>query len=204
MRNNRSRSRSQAGFALIVVFLLLAMMTAAGAAVLLSSRTDIRVAGYDRENSVAFYAAEAGLAYGKGWLVPRWSNTTFWTPVLSDPQAAAGIRTDYDFGGGMAGLPSIKARYTFRFLNNSSDPSGSANVDQDGRIVIVSVGEVLDPTDPSRTRVLSTVVLQMELEWKVASSGKGDYTAQPNQDVSGSARGQIDTAAVSMTGKVTL
>jgi hypothetical protein len=178
-----------------VVFLLLAIMSAAALAVLLSARTDVRVSGHDRLNSVAFYSAEAGLTYAKGYVNPMWNSSSFWTPVLNDPQATSGINRDYRFGGSN-GLPSVRADYTFSFRNNADDPSGSPTQDSDGKLVIRSVGRAFDP---SGNKTLSTVVLEMEVEWQVSSSGAGDYQAQPNQDVSGSARSHGDTAAVDMS-----
>jgi len=188
------RRRSQSGFALVVVFMLLVMMAAGAAAVLLGARTDIRVSGHDRERAVAFYSAEAGIAYGKDWLTPHWNSATYWTPVLQNPQAVAGITQDYRFGG-TQGLPLIRADYTYRFRNNDDDPSGVQTVDQDGRIILVSVGRVYDPTG---TRVLATVTLQMELEWNAAQAGKGDYQAQSNQGVTGGTRTHPDVYSVNM------
>jgi hypothetical protein len=196
----QGRRRGQAGFALVVVFMLLVMMAAAAMAVLLGARTDIRVGGHERENAVAFYSAEAGLAYGKGWLVPQWNTATYWTAVLQNPQATTGITQDYRFGGSQ-GVPLIRSEYTYRFRNNPDDPSGSPTVDQDGRIILISVGRAYDPAG---SRVLATVTLQMEVQWKTSQAGAGDYQAQPNQDVTGAAKGHADTQAVDMTGGTTL
>jgi hypothetical protein len=183
-----------------VVFILLTMMAAAALAVLLSARTDVRVSGHDRVNSVAFYAAEAGLAYAKAYVNPRWNASTFWTPVLNDPQATAGINQDYRFGG-TDGLPQVRADYTFSFRNNADDPSASPTQDQDGRLVIRSVGRAFDPAG---NQVLSTVVLEMEVEWQVSSSGAGDYQGQSNQSAAGAAAAHPDTAAVDMSRATTL
>jgi hypothetical protein len=192
---SRRTSKGQRGFSLVIVFLLLSMMAAAALAVLLSARTDIRVSGHDRLNSVAFYSAEAGLAYAKGYVIPKWNSSTFWTPVLQDPQATSGINQDYEFGG-TSGIPKVEADYTYRFSNNTDDPSGQPTVDSDGRVVIISTGRALDA---SGTRTLATVTLQTEVEWQVSSSGSGTYQAQPNQDVTGSAQGNADTAEVDMS-----
>lgn len=194
-RKLRGATRGQRGFSLVIVFLLLTMMAAAAMAVLLSARTDVRVSGHDRLNSVAFYSAEAGLAYAKGYIIPKWNSSTFWTPVLQDPQATSGINQDYKFGG-TSGIPKVEADYTYRFSNNIDDPSGQPTVDSDGRIVIISTGRALDS---SGTRTMATVTLQMEVEWQVSSSGSGTYQAQPNQDVTGSAQGNADTAEVDMS-----
>ena len=185
--------RRQEGFSLLVVFLILSVMAAAAMAVLMTTRTDIKVAGHEREHAVAFYAAEAGLAYGKAEALPKWSTSQKWTPLLKTPAYQTGITRDYRFGGN--GLPSIRATYTFRFVNNSDDPSGRADTDSDGRLVIIGIGKVYDS---SGTKVVATVTLQNEVEWHVEAAGSGGYQAQPNQDVTGSARKHPDTAAVQM------
>ncbi len=185
----------QRGFSLVIVFLLLAMMSAAAMAVLLSARSDVRVSGHDRLNSVAFFSAEAGLAYGKAYMLQRWDNTTFWTPLLQDSQAVSGINRDYHFGG-TAGLPRIEADYTFRFANNPDDPSNSPVTDSDGRLIIISTGRALDSTG---TRALASVTLQMEVEWRAGASGSADYQAQSHQDVTGAAGTGGDTAPVDMS-----
>ncbi len=183
----------QEGFSLLVVFLILSVMAAAAMAVLLSTRTDIKVAGHERQHAVAFYAAEAGLAYGKAELLPKWDATNKWTPVLRTTSYRIGVTKDYRFGGN--GLPSIRATYTYRFLNNSDDPSGRSDTDSDGRVVIVGIGRVYDS---SGTKIVATVTLQNEVEWQVQNTGTGGYQAQPNQDVTGSARKHPDTNAVQM------
>lgn len=189
------KTKRQQGFSLVIVFLLLAMMAAAAMAVLLSARSDIRVSGHDRLNSVAFYSAEAGLSYAKQYMLPRWNSTSFWTPILQDTQATTGINQNYKFGG-TAGLPLIEADYTFRFSNNPDDPSGQLDTDSDGRVIIISTGRALDST---KTRTMATVTLQMEVEWQVSASGSADYQAQSNQDVTGAAQGGMDTAPVDMS-----
>ncbi len=189
---NKATQR-QEGFSLLVVFLILSVMAAAAMAVLMTTRTDIKVAGHEREHAVAFYAAEAALAYGKAELLPKWSTTQKWTPVLKTSSYRAGVTRDYRFGGN--GLPSIRATYTFRFVNNSDDPSGKADTDSDGRVVIVGIGRVYDA---GGRKLTATVTLQNEVEWHVQAAGAGGYQAQPNQDVSGSARKHPDTAGVQM------
>ena len=74
-------------------------------------------------------------------------------------------------------------------------------VAEDGRIVMVSEGRAYDP---SGTRVVSRVTLQMEIEWRTAEAGTGDYQAQPNQDVSGGARKHQDTSGVDMSSSTQL
>jgi len=199
-RGHHGPAAGQQGFSLIIVFLIMSLMAAAAMAVLLSSRTDIQVVGHERENAVAFYSAEAGLAYAKAQLLPLWNSSTFWTPVLRTTSYTSGVTRDYKFGG-QQGMPQIRAKYTFTFSNNQDDPSASANTDSDGKVLITSVGRAYDP---SGSRVIATVTVQMEVEWKVAASGASDYQAQSNQGASGSAQSTADTGAVDMTGHTSL
>jgi len=175
------RRRGQAGFSLIVVFSLVAIMAAVAMAVLLASRTDIKVSGRQRESRVAFFTAEAGVAYGKKYLVTKWNPITFWSGVLSEgPKTAT-----YDLGGvdmGGKRLPLLKARYTYSFSNNPDDPSGSSTVDSDGRVVITSTGVALDSAG---TTVLATSTVQVEVSYGASSDLKGNYQAMQGQSASG-------------------
>jgi Tfp pilus assembly protein PilX len=79
----------QRGFVLITVFLVLLLLLSLGGAVLLSTQSDLQVAGYDREAAIALYAAEAGIAFGKDWLAGRVSGTGAgaWTVLLRSGDA---------------------------------------------------------------------------------------------------------------------
>ena len=190
----------QEGFSLVVVFLVLSLMAAAALAVLVTARSDIRVSGHERVHSVAFYAAEAGLAYAKADLSTKWSPSTMWTSVLSNSSYRRGISVDYRFGG-TGGIPTVRARFVYWVANNPDDPSGSSTTDSDGKIIIFSRGDALDP---SGARVLATVTVQSEVEWLQSGRKSMDYQAQQNQDVSGSASSHPDVNAVDMRRKQTL
>jgi Tfp pilus assembly protein PilX len=194
----RSRLARQRGSSLLIIFLVLTVMSALAMAVLLTTRSDIKISGSDREHSVAFATAEAGLAYGKSFLTTQWNTTTGWSTLLQSTAATTGVTQAYDFGG-VSGMPTVKARYTYRFVNNPTDPSASATVDTDGRILVVSTGVALDP---SGTTVLATTTVQVEVLFNAQTSSKSDYQGQQNQDVSGAARAQPDTAALTATDKV--
>jgi hypothetical protein len=183
----------------IVIFLVLSVMSALALAVLLTTRSDVKVSGYDRESSVAFSAAEAGIAYGKSFLTTQWNNTTGWTTLLQSAAATTGVTASYDFGG-VAGMPRVRARYRYWFVNNATDPSGLGTVDTDGRIIVMATGEALDPAG---TTVVATATVQLEVFFSGTSQGKADYQGQQNQDVSGSARSQPDTSALTGTTKKT-
>ena len=129
-RKTREHKRRHKGFSLIVIFLLLALMAAAATAVLLASRTDTRISGRHRESTLAFFSAEAGIAYGKAFLTTQWQPTGFWTGVLDDPPNAV----TYQVGGFNIApgdtLPLMNSRYTYSFANNPDDPGGP-NTDTD-------------------------------------------------------------------------
>lgn len=197
-RNNRPRSRAQRGFSLIVIFLLLALMAAAATAVLLASRTDTRVSGRQRETTLAFFSAEAGIAYGKAFLTAQWHPTGFWTGVLDDPPNSVSYEVGgFDIGGGDT-LPKLNSRYTYSFTNNAND-AGGPTTDTDGRVIITSVGQALDR---SGTKVLAQVTLQVEVEWSSVQYLKGGYQTQQNQSASGVSNSS-DTGAVDMNSSKT-
>lgn len=193
-RNKRDQKRRQTGFSLIVIFLLLALMAAAATAVLLATRTDTRVAGRHRETTLAFFSAEAGIAYGKAFLTTQWSPAGFWTGVLDDPPNTVTYQVGgFDIAPGDK-LPLMNSRYTYVFSNNPDD-AGGPNEDTDGRIVVTSIGQALDRTG---TKVLAQVTLQVEVEWSAVQFLKGDYQTQQNQSASGVSK-STDTAGVDMS-----
>ncbi len=192
-RTEGERGRARRGFSLIVIFLLLALMAAAATAVLLTTRTDTRVAGRHRETTLAFFSAEAGIAYGKAFLTTQWQPSGFWTQVLDDPPNAVTYQVGgFDIAPGDK-LPLMRSRYTYSFTNNPEDPGG-ATTDTDGRVVLTSVGQALDR---SGNKVLAQVTLQVEVEWSAVQLLRGDYQTQQNQSASGVAR-STDTAGVDM------
>lgn len=155
MSNDRSPQTRQRGFTLIVVFLLVILMVGVAATVLMSSQTDLQIAGQDRESTVAFYAAEAGIAFAKDWLSARAPvpGPAAWNAILNSgvPQLCApnpnvfqaGVnpqtaRTNYDNSG--------NGQITFNFCihNNPLDPAwasgNGSRADQDGIITIESYG----------------------------------------------------------------
>jgi hypothetical protein len=168
-------------------------MAAAATAVLLSTRTDVRVSGRHREAALSFFAAEAGIAYAKSYLSQQWGGATFWTSTLGKPPTV----TTYTVGGIQVGsetLPQLNSRYTFTIANNNADPSGDPLIDQDGIVVVTSVGVALDR---SGNKVLAETTVQVEVQWSSVSISKGDYSAMQGQSASG-VTGSPDSAAVNM------
>ncbi len=193
-RKNREQKRRQTGFSLIVIFLLLALMAAAATAVLLATRTDTRISGRHRETTLAFFSAEAGLAYGKAFLATQWQPSGFWTVVLDDPPNTVSYQVGgFDIAPGEK-LPQMNSQYTYTFTNNPDDPGGP-NADTDGRIVITSVGRALDRTG---NKVLAQVTLQVEVQWNAVQFLKGGYQTQQNQSASGVSK-NTDTGSVDMS-----
>lgn len=186
--------RHQGGFSLLVVFAIMALMAAMAASVLLTSRSDIRVAGRQRESTVSFFTAEAGVAYAKVYLATRWNTVTFWTSALTDPARTA----DYHLGGFALGgggtLPQLRSRYTFSFRNNPDDLGLNPLLDTDGRVIIRSVGEALDEAG---TNVIARTTVEVEVEYGAANLLKGSYGAQANQSAAGTAS-SLDVNAVQM------
>ena len=75
---DRKRNR-QRGFSLVVVFIIILVMVGVSAGVMLSTQGDLQVSGHDREAVSALYAAEAGAAWGKSFVL------NFYTPVACTP-----------------------------------------------------------------------------------------------------------------------
>ena len=150
MPNDCSPRNRQRGFTLIVIFLLVILMVGMAATVLMSSQTDLQIAGQDRESTIAFYAAETGIAYGKDWLSANSHGApgpSAWNAILNSnvaqlcgpnpnlyqpgvvPQT---LRQPYDFNAPQ------QIFYNFCIHNNPLDPSWAggfgSKVDGDGVI----------------------------------------------------------------------
>ena len=150
------RRRNQRGFSLIVVFLIIVVMAAVAAGVMSATQGDLQVSGYDRESAVAFYAAEAGVAYAIQSLTQRVDKsnpTAVWTTLLASGAAdecpGSGDPTRPGIAPSPAQAPvsfdpSRKAYYTWCFHNNALDSnyvlSTGDDADDDNVIVIESVG----------------------------------------------------------------
>jgi type II secretory pathway pseudopilin PulG len=75
----------QAGFSLVVVFLIVLVMVGIASAVMLTTQGDLQVSGHERESAVALYAAEAGVAWAQQWayrLAVPLSNQKAWSGLL--------------------------------------------------------------------------------------------------------------------------
>lgn len=170
------RANAQVGFSMIVVFLIMIAMVGAAASILLNTRANIRSSGQSREKIVSRYVAEAGLARAKSLATARWSNLTRWGGLLSAPPPEVGVYHDFNFGG-VDGLPPVRARYSFQFVDNSGDPDNAPTTDMDGHMTILVRGEILDPGSATPI-ILALTLLEIEVfKEEVAVSSHG-YTAQ--------------------------
>lgn len=170
------RANAQAGFSMIVVFLIMIAMVGAAASILLNTRANIRSSGQSREKIASRYVAEAGLARAKSLATARWSNLTRWGDLLTAPPPEVGVYHDFNFGGS-GGLPLVRARYSFQFIDNAGDPDDLPLVDMDGHMTIIVRGELLDP-GAATPIILALTLLEIEVfKEEVAVSSHG-YTAQ--------------------------
>ena len=135
MMPRRAHLPRQRGFALIVVLLLVLAMAGTSATILANTQADLQVAGTDREATVALYAAEAAVAFGKDWIAGRVDVGESASSILASgaaplcQPACAGVNcltpgiapraaqpeVDYD--------PRRQARYRFCVHNNAYDPN---------------------------------------------------------------------------------
>lgn len=150
------RTHRQRGFSLIIVFLIIVMLIGIGGAAILSTQTDLAVAGRDREAAVSLYAAEAGIAFGKDWLFGKASGTGAgaWNSVLTSAGKYLCVPGDGTAPGtvpnGLNTPTSYDAprgsSYVFCFHNNALDPNyfllppTGDTTDGEGVIVIESYG----------------------------------------------------------------
>jgi len=140
--------------------------------------------------------AEAGLARAKSVAAACWSNLTRWGALLSALPPEANVYHDFNFGGS-AGLPYVRARYSFTFVDNAGDPDSSPTTDMDGHMTIQVRGELLDPTT-STPIILAMTLLEVEVyKEEVAVSSHG-YTAQAHGGASQASYSGFDVNTVNV------
>ncbi len=82
--DRRGKRRSDRGFSLLVVFVLMIAMIGIAGMVATTAQQDLNISGQEREAKVAFYAAEYGVAQAKDYLLTAgFSQTTGWQPLLA-------------------------------------------------------------------------------------------------------------------------
>ena len=88
---NKKIANDQAGMVLVVSLLLLITMTVLGLATMQSSRTEVSMAGNQREIGITFNAAEAGLSSAEDFIDNSITKT-----IYSDPTQGLYDRLDID------------------------------------------------------------------------------------------------------------
>jgi hypothetical protein len=189
MTGSGARSH-QRGFSLVIVFLLIMVMVGLAAAVMTTTQGDLKVAGTDREGALAFYAAEAGVAYAKDWLSQQ--NVPTGNTAFSGILGAGGVQLCLP--SGIAGTPGLLPQVGqtavvyhkdqaanpitwYRWcLHNNVDDANYLNglltadtTDSDGKITIESYG-----TGPNNTLAHVAVTVSVS----VSSIAVGDYGQQ--------------------------
>lgn len=207
-RRARRAASPQRGFSLIVVFLLVAAMVGIAGIVMMSARTDLQVAGQDRENQSAFYAAETGIAFGKDFLASQNPQPIAgpWTALLGSGNVALCRRCDQNNPpcaaiGSQPGAtpqtawvnydPARLSNFRFCVHNNALDPNYMSavptgdTVDGDGIITIEGYGRV-DGGRGGSTR------LTVDVSAVVGNTATGAYAVRGgNATGTGTSQGQV-------------
>ncbi|MGM0597416.1 MAG: hypothetical protein ACQES9_10300 [Myxococcota bacterium] len=173
----RGTVKSQSGFSMIVVFLIMISMVGAATSMLVSTRSNVRNVGQNREKVVSRYVAEAAVAQAKSVMNSNWSSFNKWTTLLNSPPSPAGTYVDYTYGGASTGLPEVKSRLLFTYSNNPDDPSLDPNIDNDGKVIIRGRGEILDPGS-STPIVLAVTVIEVQVYREEGIPSTYGYSAQ--------------------------
>ena len=157
----------QGGFSVIIVLILLIMLVGLAMILLATSRGDLFGATNEREQAVAFYAAEAGISHGKAYMssVP-YDPVLKWKAILGTTQ---GRTIDYVVPDTNPPI-TIPASYTVTFTNNI-DNAPDAGGDMDGKIVLTSIG-----VGPNNSRAVIQIVTGIT---DLLKAGTG-YCAQAN------------------------
>lgn len=181
------RPLPQRGFSLVIVFLLIIVMVGLAAAVMTTTQGDLKVAGNDREGALAFYAAEAGVAYAKDWLSQQ--NVPTGTTAFSTILGSGAVQLCTPVAGGLtpgtqpqAGQVAVVYHkdaannplswYRWCLHNNVDDANyinalaGADSTDSDGKITVESYG-----TGPNGTQSHVAVTVAVS----ASSVGLGDY-----------------------------
>lgn len=174
------RGRGERGAALIVALLALVALLGIGGITMLAVQSEIRSSGNDRFEQMALYAAESGAAAGMEYLRTNCNTTTLFStsvePNNVNPQSPAAIIGNSRMPG-TAGNPfalGSQIWYQVILLNNREDGGLVAGNDEDGQIVLRSIGH-----GPNQTQVtLETVVVA---ESCISAFCASDY-AQQNLD----------------------
>jgi hypothetical protein len=168
---------SQRGAALPMVLLTILFLTLLGFMAMTTASVEVRLSANERDYQQAIYTAEAGLEHTRAVLKSLLN-------ICNQTNIASGGNVDWDFAlqnplvcapvAGQSGPLSIQAdfgkyQYTVEIANNSDDPSGDAQDDDDQKIVVTSIG-----IGPNGVRAGVEIVLDAEN----SSSDVSGYSGQ--------------------------
>jgi hypothetical protein len=173
MRNRRTTR----GSALITVVLVVLILTIIGIGIAYFTSVEDRMSGNTRIQKAAFYAADSGLRKGEALISGVVGNNISMgalltydgsVPALKVPGGGydavilrcadvTGAKTVQDFNDiaiSLAGSVVDKAFYSLYIRNNVEDIAGSATVDGDSVINLVSVGKIRFSNGNEMTQIL--------------------------------------------------
>jgi len=147
----RARRRER-GAALMLALVTITSLLGLGALTVLSVHTDLSAAGQTRFSAAAQYAAESGASVGMDFLRTNCSTSQLFTqwvsPGNAHPPMPAGILGN-GVQPGVGGNPFDSESgtwYEVTIYNNAADPGLAAGVDNDGTVILHSVGHGPDGT----------------------------------------------------------
>lgn len=123
-----SNLKAQTGVTLVVSLIILVSLTILGVTSMMSSRTEVSMAGNLRKAGIAFNAAEAGLRAGEAFINNSTSTTIYADPSIglynrTDPSPSYGVSTTWD-AYQLAGtsLPDVaeQPKFIIHFLGDRS------------------------------------------------------------------------------------
>ncbi len=163
----KEKVSEERGAALVIALMILVVLTLLGTSATTTTMIDIRVAGNEKSQRLAFYAAEAGTQAGCVALNDlKTADSGSWDNLLAETQDLNDY-IDNNFGGRNVGTAS----FTLAVVDNT-DLDGSTTVDTDNVIVMTSTGQHLNS--------------QVEIRTTVRYSGGGDQYAQEHYDTGSS------------------
>lgn len=119
--NIKIKIKDESGVALVVALLIMVILTILGTAAIMTSTTDVKIAGNFKKSTNAFYAAEAGIEAGMLYLESNFSPTTGWNTLL----------TTYIYGDSSSGTAlstDAKASYAVQVFDDEDEiVEGSGN-----------------------------------------------------------------------------
>jgi hypothetical protein len=190
----QSAAAKQAGFSMVIVFLIMISMVGASTMVLVSTRSNVRNAGMQREKMVSRYVAEAAIAEAKSIMLTKWNSISRWSTLITSPPVQANVYRDYTYGG-INGLPLVKSRLMFSFINNLDDPSKNILIDNDGKVIIRGRGEILDPGSLNPI-VLAVTVIEVAVFKEDVTVDTVGYSAQSHGNSSQTSSTNMDSKGV--------